>query len=200
MAQQLHARGECVALLAVLDHTPPPARYQPLAWTPRGLLGFAANAARWAVEDIWHAEGGRRLAALHRQAAAARQQLRRLVGHRRPGSGRADVASVFPGQEFPEPLRRLLEAQYQALREYVPRAYPGRVTLFRARTRPLFRLQAPDLGWGPLAGGGLEVVGLPGNHESMLRPPHVQHLAGALLLRLQRAQENARGHARRASA
>jgi thioesterase domain-containing protein/acyl carrier protein len=200
MAQQLHARGERVALLAMLDHTPPPARYESLSWTPRGVLGFAVNAARWVVEDIWHAEGGQRLAALRRKAAAAQHQLRLLLQRGQTSSGKVDVASVFPGHVFPESFRRLLEAQYQALRDYVPRVYPGRVTVFRARTRPLFRLHAPDLGWKQLAGGGLDIVGVPGNHETMLKPPHVYRLADALLLRLQRARESHREHAQRASA
>jgi thioesterase domain-containing protein/acyl carrier protein len=190
MAQQLHARGERVALLAILDHMPPPARYEPLVWTPRTAVGFAGNAVRWLLEDVWHAPGGRRLATLWRKATAARNQLRYLLKRSARASSQADMQSVFPGQTFPEPVRRLLAAQYQALRDYVPRAYPGRVTLFRARTRPLFRLHAPDLAWGPLAGGGLEIFGVPGNHETMLKPPHVRELADALLLRLGQAQDS----------
>jgi thioesterase domain-containing protein len=78
----------------------------------------------------------------------------------------------------------VLEAHYQALRDYQPRPYPGKVTLFRARVRPLFRLHGHDLGWSALARGGLEVVPIPGNHETILREPHVHALARALRQRL----------------
>jgi thioesterase domain-containing protein len=81
-----------------------------------------------------------------------------------------------------------MAAHYQALREYAPAVYAGRVTLFRARTRPLFREHGPDLGWGRLAGGGLEVVDVPGNHDTVLREPRVRTLAQALQARLRQAQ------------
>ncbi len=40
--------------------------------------------------------------------------------------------------------------------------------------------QAPDLGWGGLAEGGVEVDEIPGDHYSILREPNVQALADRL--------------------
>src|SRR5436853_5848873 len=34
----------------------------------------------------------------------------------------------------------------------------------------------PTLGWGSVAAGGVEVISTPGDHFSLLRPPHVQAL------------------------
>ena len=96
------------------------------------------------------------------------------------------VFSIFRG--LPEPFRNLLEAHYRALREYVPTAYPGRVTLFRARTRPLLRLHGRDLGWSRLAAGGLEIIEITGNHDSILSEPHVRVLAQRLRFCLEKAQ------------
>jgi thioesterase domain-containing protein/acyl carrier protein len=184
MAQQLRAAGEGVALLAILDHTPPPERYRRAVWTPALSLDFALNAARWAVEDVWRAGPGRRLAVLRRLVRSARHQMLLALRRSGPASGREDAQVVFGLDRLPEQFRRTVEAHYQALRDYAPRAYPGRVTLFRARVRPLFRLHGRDLGWGALAGGGLEVVSVPGNHETMLKEPNVRALAEALLTRL----------------
>ena len=46
--------------------------------------------------------------------------------------------------------------------DYVAKPYPGRVTLFRTRARPLLHACRPDavradLGWGKVAQGGVEV-------------------------------------------
>jgi thioesterase domain-containing protein len=110
-------------------------------------------------------------------------------GHRRPETGRADAQSVLAGLRPPEQFLRLMENHYQALREYAPKPYPGRVVLFRARTRPLFRLHGYDLGWGALARGGLTVIPIPGNHETLLREPRVGVLAAALKEHIGRAVE-----------
>jgi thioesterase domain-containing protein/acyl carrier protein len=191
MAQQLREGGERVALLAILDHVPPPTRFRRATWALTTPVDFAVNAARWAAEDIWGAGRGRRLAALKQKARVLRKQLRNALSRSAPRSGKTDVEEIFVGQPLPDCFRRLLEAHYQALRAYVPRAYGGRVTLFRARTRPLFRLHGRDLGWGRLAGGGLEVITVPGNHETFLKQPHVQTLAKALLAHLDKAREGA---------
>jgi thioesterase domain-containing protein len=82
---------------------------------------------------------------------------------------------------------------YQALRQYTPQVYPGRVCVFRARVRPLFRLHEPDLGWRGLAAGGLEVITVPGNHDTMLREPRVRVLAAQLRAALQKARERGPG-------
>jgi thioesterase domain-containing protein/acyl carrier protein len=200
MAQQLRASGERVALLAILDHVPPPTRFRPVSWHLSLPIEFTVNAARGFAEDIWGAGRGRRLSALHRKARVVWKQ---LVGGLSPAasrSGKTDVQEIFAGQSFPETFWRLLEAHYQALRDYAPRTYGGPVTLFRARTRPLFRLHGRDLGWGRLAGGGLEVITVPGNHETFLKQPHVHALARVLLAHLRMAQGDSRSCAGHCSA
>ena len=56
MAQQLTRRGENVALLVILDHTPPPTRYQTrflrLAFFMK-FLGFR-NTPSWVLDEIAH--------------------------------------------------------------------------------------------------------------------------------------------------
>jgi hypothetical protein len=73
-----------------------------------------------------------------------------------------------------------LAQHYKSLMAYEPRPYPGRVALFRARALPVSRLHRPDLGWGRMAGGGIEINIVPGSHENILREPYVEGLARAL--------------------
>jgi len=80
-----------------------------------------------------------------------------------------------------ESMRRVIDTHFRALLDYVPQRYPGRVTLFRARTQPLFHPgDGPDLGWGALCAGGVRVEVIPGNHETILHQPNVRVLAERL--------------------
>lgn len=184
MAQQLRIDGQQVALLAILDHTPPPTRYRRVVWTPTLPFEFLVNTARWLAEDIWRCGPGQRIAALGRKGRTAIQQIRNWASRRQVACGQTDVANLFPDRDFPTSFRQLLESHYQAMRDYVPRPYASRVVLFRSHVRPLLRMHGHDLGWSRLASGGLEIVIVPGNHETMLKPPNVQVLARELRKRL----------------
>ena len=80
----------------------------------------------------------------------------------------------------------MLRANLKALRSYLPGPYPGRVTLFRAAEAAA---QPPDptFGWRGLAAGGVEVHEVPGDHDTMVREPHVRVLAERLGAQLERA-------------
>ncbi|MEH2407393.1 amino acid adenylation domain-containing protein [Nostoc sp.] len=71
------------------------------------------------------------------------------------------------------------EANKQAAREYVLKAYPGRVTVFRAEER--FALEKrevdPKMGWSEMVLGDLDIQNVPGNHDSIFREPHVRTLS-----------------------
>jgi glycosyltransferase involved in cell wall biosynthesis len=73
----------------------------------------------------------------------------------------------------------VLRANTQAMQDYTPRVYPGRVIVFRADEQPAGD-HDPSLGWSGLAAEGLEVYSIPGNHSTMVREPHVQALAERL--------------------
>jgi len=89
-------------------------------------------------------------------------------------------------------LLRVFAANLHAISRYIPRLYGGRVLLFRAtEPTPAIAVDAGDstLGWSSLVVGELEVRSVPGDHYSMLRPPHVHVLAEEL----KRCFEQARG-------
>ncbi|MFM9066251.1 MAG: hypothetical protein ACKOUR_02795, partial [Planctomycetota bacterium] len=69
------------------------------------------------------------------------------------------------------------------LRNHDPAPYPGKITLFRAAVRPLGESCTSDLGWSTRA-EQVDAYEVPGNHETILQPPHAQHLAAKLRLAL----------------
>jgi thioesterase domain-containing protein len=88
---------------------------------------------------------------------------------------------------FSERHHRVAQAQYRALKSYKPQRYTGRLTLFRARMQPFFSSHDPQKGWSRVAGGGVEVKNVPGNHLGMLQEPHVHVLAKELSACLEKA-------------
>jgi len=83
-------------------------------------------------------------------------------------------------------------ARIEALRQYTFRPYGGKITLLRAEDsasstkipelQQAFRQagQTVDYGWGALALGGLEVIIVPGTHDTMVSEPHVGAVATEL--------------------
>ncbi len=68
---------------------------------------------------------------------------------------------------------------------YRPRPYDGRVTLIRAsdglsEVTDERIADDPELRWGGLARGGVDVVWVAGTHHTMVQPPHVTTLAARL--------------------
>jgi thioesterase domain-containing protein/acyl carrier protein len=73
-------------------------------------------------------------------------------------------------------LRRVGEAHRWAHWSYAPGSYPGIVDLFLTQQSETY-LGAPNLGWEPLATGGLKTHYLPGSHRTLLTQPVVDILA-----------------------
>jgi aspartate racemase len=93
----------------------------------------------------------------------------------------------------PQELRLLdvLKANSQASGSYVPQVYTGQLTLFRASRRSVRLDYKPDLGWGELALGGVEIHEVPGSHlgaTGIMWEPNVRLLAEKLKPCLEKAQ------------
>jgi amino acid adenylation domain-containing protein len=71
---------------------------------------------------------------------------------------------------------------------YVPKIYPGQVTLFRAEEQLAKEPHKPLLGWDKYAVGGVEMHVVPGNHFNMAYRPHVRVLSEQLTISLDKAQ------------
>jgi amino acid adenylation domain-containing protein/non-ribosomal peptide synthase protein (TIGR01720 family) len=179
MAQQLRARGEEVALLALLDTASP---------LYRGQRTFHADAAAMLAIQ----------AGIIARAAGVELELDR--GELRRLAGAAQVEAVVErllatagavrdlGAEHLGRLLALFQGHALCLESYQPRRFPGRITVFRAREehRALEAMldhpaqHEPDYGWSELSVEAVVVRQVPGNHSSMVYEPQVAGLAAEL--------------------
>jgi thioesterase domain-containing protein len=91
----------------------------------------------------------------------------------------------------------------KASNRYVPKAYPGRITLFRATKQPAAFNADRELGWSRFAEGGVEVYDVPGHHGAIVYEPRIGILARQLAECLERARSahlSPRGSARQTGA
>lgn len=194
MAQQLRAKGDEVALLAMLDHAPYSSGYQKVTWQPGFVASVLKNSVRrvpyWAARAT-QAGPERSVARIRFNAALATKLLAMLFRAARTGNAQGDVASVkWELTDLPED-GRIRETQHEASVRYRPRAYPGRIMLFRAEVQPILCSGDPLMGWGMLAAGGVDVRVVPGHHLSIIDEPHVRVLARELAAALAAAPRRA---------
>ena len=69
---------------------------------------------------------------------------------------------------------------------YKPEPFEGKVTLFSATSLPIQIHGDPMEGWTHIFSGQFEIVPVPGDHSSLLKPPHVAVLAGKIKEQLPR--------------
>ena len=176
MAQQLQRARERVDLLALLDCVAP--------GFPR-LRSFPVRA----ILHIKHAlDQEPRLAAVY-----LLQRIRMLKKYF--GSAEREEPSVFKSKDIVDAsatIVRAIESRaqpiYEAWEQYAPTFYPGRMTLIRAEIReypPGVVADDPQMGWGPLIGGCIDVAALLCGHTEMLDEPYAPALAALLRARLQ---------------
>ncbi len=185
IARQLRARGEAVAMLALLDSAIRLENSQ-LTWK-RVTVNLFQDLPSWVRGS---------LQLTRRQwTELIKMKLRVMQPRRPPASGLSgkhdspatdgdfvsDLADMFG---FSENHKKVARAQQKAWGDYRPRNYPGKITLFRARMQPFFSSHEREKGWKTLAEGGVDVIDVPGNHLGMLQEPHVRVLARELGRRL----------------
>ena len=166
MAQQLAAQGNHVALVALFD-TVGEVERQPLPVRERLQL----HARNLGARDL-----SARMGYLWERTQSRLNRI--LYG-----------VLIRSGTRLPPFLRNLKEISYQAAVNYHPRLYPGKVTLFRARERMPGSTSDFFLGWDRVAGGGMEVHEIPGDHVSLMKEPGVRLLAEELKRCLSRGAE-----------
>jgi thioesterase domain-containing protein/acyl carrier protein len=170
MAQQLDAQQQEVALLALFDtHLPDLEKYAELDDLSYIVsfaqdLGLALDGIAFAPEELH--DVGEGLSVVLERAKSVNMLPPYL-----------EVSEL-------ERLFRIFKMNVQAMLRYVPRAYSGRITLFRAADGVSHTPQDSTSGWERFAAGGLEIHNTPGTHYGIVRPPHVKVLAKQLSGRL----------------
>ena len=172
MAQQLHAQGQRVALLALLDGRIP---------TPDETFPEEDAEAILLVERYFGISFGpmESLAELPKD-----EQLAFMLEQ-------AKSAGLVPAELDVSQARRfveLLRSDLRATQNYGLHLYPGRITFFKASETLAGTSPDPTLGWSEWASGGVEVHVVPGNHANLMYKPHVEVLAEKLTACLNQAQ------------
>ena len=193
MAQQLQAQGQQVELLALIDS------YCPVYFNPQSFSDLVfrhlGNLLRLKPKD--------KLTYFMAVLGAVEQRLQKIYRKFYPV-----IRRYLPqAEEMSSPTTILIpnnqavtdidifaahkQAIRDAVRDYVPQVYSGRVTLFRSAEQPWWMGSDRQLGWGGLAADGLELYEVPGDHLSIIRED-VRVLSEHFSTCLDRAQANER--------
>ena len=182
IARQLHAQGQSVALLALLDSCP--SGYARLLRQREGSIARAKRILG-KVNSHWEA-----LSAVPRGkrweyvAKKVRTLQRRVKSKLWQNIYHLRSANVQRGNKI---LQNVKEANILASDMYLCKSYPGHVTVFRAMEESIDDVDPAPL-WRQLAKGGVTVHATPGNHITLLSEPHVSVLAEELKKSLEKAQ------------
>ena len=172
MAQQLHARGQRVALLALVDGRIP---------TPDETFPEGDSDAILLVERYFGVSFG----PMEFLARIPKDEQLAFVLER------AKSAGLVPAElDLAEARRfvKVLRSDLRATQNYALHLYPGRITFFKASETLDGTSADPTMGWGDWASGGVEVHVVPGNHANLMYEPHVEVLAKKLMASLDKAQ------------
>ena len=167
MARQLHAQGEDVSLLAMLDARSPDffkhAERLPFAGRLTSFLRRFFSPDRKRFISSW-----------------ARQKAERLLA-----KPTFMVCRLFhlPVPDNYQKLR-IFYSYKLAFKRYDPKPYPGRIVLFKAHDQVPVMKENRKLTWENFTRGGLDVIYVPGDHETCLDEPHVRVLAQELQSRI----------------
>jgi thioesterase domain-containing protein len=158
MASQLAATGEAVSLLALFDSALPEVREvaavledeEELWRSFARQLGLSPGATAWGPEDLMT---------------------------------QAKDAGVLPASTEGAALARwfrVYKANLQAFRDYAPKPYAERVTLWQAADRPAQERRRHAERWRSQTGAAMRILEVPGTHHTLLREPNVAALAADL--------------------
>jgi thioesterase domain-containing protein len=165
MARQLQWSGHKVGVLALLDTKVDGSPQSSLAVTGNAI-GRWIRTIRFNLRYVFHiglSEFTRQKIRNWKMRAHIRTwSIQNALGQN-AGAGGLDVEEAF----------------LVALRRYNPQPYDGAAILFRAKNE-LVRYPDPNLGWGALIKGGLEIREISGDHDTILYEPHIGMLARVL--------------------
>jgi thioesterase domain-containing protein len=88
---------------------------------------------------------------------------------------------------------RVLKTHSRAWRAYQPAPYAGSVTVFRAAERESDAAEPFDLGWSALAADPVNVIVVPGNHNTILHD-HVEAFAAEITRRMDDLERRREAH------
>lgn len=189
MAQQFHARGDEVALIALLD-TGTPDYPKILHETSKISAKFYSLTRRFQQQrdNLQSLDGRGKIGYALEKLKKVKLKYRRRIRDNYKKIVRKFYASVKGKGAVPKSYIQLEDQIWRAGQRYVPQVYPGNVTLFRATLQPLGIIPDATLGWENLVGGELEIHEVPGHHGSIVAEPYVAVLAEKLKFCIEKAE------------
>ncbi|MCA9916753.1 MAG: SDR family NAD(P)-dependent oxidoreductase [Anaerolineales bacterium] len=175
MAQQLHAQGQKVGLLALLDtYNPEHSRRR------KNILQIVESQEAEFLEQNGLKPGWQSNLRLVKRWAKLRWKFVRTDVQKYRLYRRAQRL-LRAGETLPQSLISpyLWQAHIDLLDRYEPKPYAGKITLFRAHETEQFNPSGVGIGWEPFAAGGLEVKVIYGTHN-IVKEPYVVELARML--------------------
>jgi amino acid adenylation domain-containing protein len=185
MAQQLLAQGEQMAHLLLMDSDCPGTP----AYLPRRTLNYGA------VEQLDWYLGDLMLMPFREKAKYVFTRFKNAgmrIGQGLRGLAGRLVPAIAPeSAELERVLSRVKELNTQAYQHYTPQRYAGKITMLWCSEVSTRCYRDRRLAWSEFADGGLEVHAIPGNHMTMLEPPHVEGMAATVSACLKKVQAEA---------
>jgi amino acid adenylation domain-containing protein len=184
MAQQLYSQGHREIHVLILDEEAP----GHAASGFRSIFNVARNFPHWFMHHVARRPENELRESVRRNLKKIAKRIRRRFGSRvdtTPEAYEAGLADIIDIKQLPEIHRKVDAALYEAWVNYEPRAYPGRLMLFRTQAQPIFSGFGKDKGWNRLTAEGVEVKIVPGNHNSMYEEPNALPLAREIKAHLQ---------------
>jgi thioesterase domain-containing protein/acyl carrier protein len=175
MARQLREQGAEVALLVLFD-TGNPAFYRSLPFLEslryRGALIGAKIKDRWM--QLAEAKPLERPRMLFQMLSSVKTRVEYFLW--------GMTCRYFNWRQRPIPTRLRDNVKFFTAVElrYRPKPYPGRITLFKAAEHEAVFGPDPEMGWGRVARGGVEVYEVPGDHMTILDEPRLAKLVERL--------------------
>ena len=188
MARQLHAQGQRVALLALLNSAPTHSRNARIAPTPAWTLKFFRNLGYLASCFLRRPFPEQRRFLAWQARAMARRLKHTFARSPRPVELYADELVELSG--CPSEQRPLWEAHIRALFTHRTQPYAGPVSLLRSQAHPFWSSFDPAYDWGEFVTQPVDVRIVSGTHEQILEEPHVRMLAQELGQALRKAQDD----------
>jgi len=182
MACQLHSEGEEVSLLALFD-TYPVGHHKLLPAEDKRNSRFYRLSKRFETHTHNLSQLG-----FKRKLGYLWNKIRYL-----PAKTKDQVwGSIFKlyregARPIPRLLRNIEQLNREAARNYVPRVYSGKVTLFLASSDLTASYDLKE-GWEALVGDRLEVHEFEGDHINIIKEPFVAQVAAELNACIDRAQ------------
>ncbi len=183
VARQLNDAGRSILNVVILDTGPRPQRRQLSDRFLRDLPSMLTNLPRWLISDLAESGPGDTFQRFLRKAKIWQSRMTRRWGRSTSSPAPILADEVFRRRDLnrlPRGYEQRANRSLEMLDQYQPGPYTGRVSVLRAQVRPLVHQALPDLGWGRVVSGPIDVRELAGHHGNQFSEANIQQLATAL--------------------